>query len=550
MPSSSTQVLIIGAGPTGLFLAAELRRYGVEHRIIDRRQRPTTESRATDLQPRSLEVLERVGALARVEQRGYPIHAINIHVADGGRTPRRLARMEFAELETPFPHMLASAQRNTERGLMEHYDGLGGVVERGVELQSIDQGGRVSCTLVDHRGVAESVDCAYVVGCDGAHSSTRKLLGIPFPGESYPEHHFLADARVRWDIAKDELHGFITQGGSLMVLALPGPDEYRLFFDVEPSDPREPTLEVLRQLLAERSPIPATLDSIGWATRFRQHRRLVPRYREGRGFLAGDAAHIHSIIPGQGLNLGIQDAYNLGWKLAQVCTGVASEALLESYDAERRPLAALTLRSTHVFYRTFVLRGHIARAARDLLMPRMMSIPAVHDRTAELCSELSHHYRTSPIVHTSRARQGLKPGDRAPDVSFVDRAGVEARLFTHLASDAYSLLLFAGDGSARRAELSAVTRALAGRFGAAVRSTIVITAGDTMDLEEALWIDDHAGSIHRRYNASSGRLCLIRPDGYISYMGPLDAPPLVDFLAHPGCLLRHKRAVCGVEPQV
>lgn len=535
--SDSTQVLIVGAGPAGLMLASELQRFGVEHRIVDRLEAPTGQSRATDLQPRSLEILARCGALARVEERGSPVHAINIYSG-----PQRICRMTFAALESRYPHMLASSQADTEQALAEHYTYLGGVVERGVELLALEQGeDGATARLRGPRGDEEVVRCAWVVGCDGAHSRVRALLGVSFPGSTYPEHHMLADARVTWGIAKDELHGFLAESGHLLVLALPGPDQYRLFVDVDPDEEREPSLETFRALLAERVPVPATIHEVTWSSRFRQHRRQVDRYRVGRAFLVGDAAHIHSIIPGQGLNLAIQDAFNLGWKLALVVRGFASAELLDSYHAERHPIGRLTLRLTHVFHSTLVLRRRVARWLRDRLMPRTMAIRALHDQASALCAELSHNYRGSPVVGQERRRWplrgrlrgGPRPGDRAPDHRLAD-----GRWFSGGVSGLeHSLLLFAGDAALdaeRRRRLRALAEEITARVGAPIEARVVVP-GDAGEGEVA----DVGGALHRRYGAARGGLFLVRPDGYVAFRGPsLDARPL---LAH----LR-ERAALGV----
>lgn len=512
----STTVLVVGAGPAGLMLASELRRRGVEHRLIDRLTAPTDQSRATDLQPRSLEILARTGALGRVRERGSPVRAINIY---SGR--QQISRMAFAGLATRFPHMLASSQQNTERALGAHYEALGGSVERGVELRAMSQDeAGVDATLVGPLGESR-VRCQWIVGCDGAHSRVRALLGEPFPGSTYPEHHMLADARISWDIAKDELHGFLAPEGHVLVLALPGPDEYRLFVDVDPAEARPPSLELFRELLAARAPVPATLHAIGWSSRFRQHRRQAPRYRVGRAFLVGDAAHVHSIIPGQGLNLAIQDAYNLAWKLALVCRGGGSGALLDSYHAERHPIGRLTLQMTHVFHSSLTLRGRAARWLRDRLMPRVMALRGVHDLSAALCADLVHHYRKSPCVGEERrrwapwgprlGRRAPRPGDRAPDLELADGTW----LSDHLAALGHTLLLFGGEGDAAARRLAGLAEAAQRRSGAPIEALRVAIGRDGAGA-----LADPGGALHRLYGAQRGGFFLIRPDGHVAFRGP------------------------------
>lgn len=531
---TDTQVLIVGAGPAGLMLASELRRHGVEHRLIDHLDAPTGQSRATDLQPRTLEILAMIGALPRFLERGFPVHAINIHSG-----ARQIARMTFADLDTRFPHMLASSQCNSERALTEHYRGLGGVIERGVELLTFtDDAQGVTSRLRRRDGAEEVLRSRWVIGCDGAHSRVRQRLGLPFPGITYPEHHMLADARVTWDLAKDELHGFLAPDGHLLVLALPGSDEYRLFADIEPGETREPSRELFAEFLATRVPVPATIHEVTWTSRFRQHRRQVPHYRVGHGFLVGDAAHIHSIIPGQGANLAIQDAFNLAWKLALVCKGQAADALLDGYHHERHPIGRLTLQMTDAFHLSLVLRRRAARWLRDRLMPRMTAFKPAREQMSALCADLTHHYRGSPLVGEERrgwlrrgprlARGAPRPGERAPDLRLG--AGEATWLFDHLGSLDHSLLLFAGLGRSEaesRPRLAALAAAVQRRVRAPIQPRLIFAA-DTAGSDA---IADPGGALHRRYGALDGGLYLIRPDGHVGFRGAsLESGPLVAHL--------------------
>jgi 2-polyprenyl-6-methoxyphenol hydroxylase-like FAD-dependent oxidoreductase len=511
MSQPDALVLIVGAGPAGLALAIEAQRRGIRHRIIDRLPAPIDDSRATDLQPRSLEILARTGVLPQIIARGARVHAINIHSG-----PRPIARMTFAGLDTRYPYMMASAQRDTESALTARYLHLGGSIERGIEL--VDLASDADSAVVRlRRGEGEEIlRCAWVIGCDGAHSRVRHLIGADFPGITYPEHYMRADARMTWDIAKDELHGFLTPTGYLLVLALPGADEYRLFVDIDPSDERQPSLELFREFVAARSPIPAVLHRVERAVRFRQHRRQVPQYCVGRAILVGDAAHVHSIIPGQGLNLALQDAYNLGWKLALVCHGLADEALLRSYHAERHPIGRLTLSMTDAFHRVLVLRAPLARRIRDALFPRLMALPAVHDHATALSAELSHSYRGSPIIrraprHLLTSRAAPRPGERAPDL----RLSGDLWLSDLLSDLRHEVLFFTGprtDAPSVRAEYTRLHADLSAHTHAPFGMHLV-----SLDPAGSGLIPDVGGALHRRYGLPRGGLVVIRPDGYIAF---------------------------------
>jgi hypothetical protein len=302
----------------------------------------------------------------------------------------------------------------------------------------------------------------------------------------------------------------------------------------------QPRVEDLARLLVERGGPPATVTDAGWVTGFRIHRRIVPRYREGRVFLAGDAAHIHSPLGGQGMNTGMQDAYNLAWKLALVVEGAAREPLLDSYDAERRPVAAATLGGTDLATRILTLHNPVAREVRNRVGALLAGLDVVQRRMLAEASEIAVGYRSSPIVDEHRAsvaratvgkRVGEQPtladwvgfagaphpGDRAPDV-VLDDAMCALALFRHTGS---TLLLF--DGAAPTPEgyanLAGIARQVRERWGARVDPWIIVPRrsrpAELADVERVLL--DPNGAMHRRYGAGSECLYLVRPDGYVGF---------------------------------
>lgn len=534
--------LVVGAGPVGLVMASELARHGLSCRIIDRAEGPSTFSKAQIIHARTLECFEDMGVVPEILARGREIHGARI------MTPalEPVARVELAGIDSPYPFLLSLSQRETELVLAEHLErGRGIHVERKVALESFtEEDGVVVAKLAHEDGRIEEVRVPWLLGCDGAHSTVRKALGLPFEGQTYDLRIIQADVRVDMPVAvhEDELAIFIGPAGILGFFPLPGQKRFRILTFLEPGDERPVALETFEQLLAERGPAGASLGDPAWMVDFRIHCRLVARYRVGRAFLAGDAAHIHSPAGGQGMNMGIQDAYNLAWKLALVQKGIAKESLLDSYEAERRPVAETTLRGTDAGTRAFTtaigMKNPVAINLRNHFMSFVTSLGFVKEKAGRNISQIEVGYPKSPAVAQDQApiwnvrvvgsdeRPGLSdwihfgdgpaPGMRAPDVPIGNET-----LFDVLRGTHHTLLCFDGaaatdEGYERLSRVCAVGRA---KLGDRLKAYVVIPRGER---PEALPADvpvlfDSAGELHRRFGARSECLYLIRPDGYVAY---------------------------------
>jgi 2-polyprenyl-6-methoxyphenol hydroxylase-like FAD-dependent oxidoreductase len=523
-----TDVIIIGAGPTGLTLSLDLLRRGVPHRLIDKQPGPTVESRALVVWPRTLEVLDDLGVAAEAVSRGAPIKGFNL------MSKSRSARIDLAQmpdLGTRYPFVLGLPQRDTEAVLNEELARRGHAPERLVTFTAYrETKDGVSVTLTHADGQREEVEARYLIGCDGARSQVRSAAGIPFPGLTYEDECFIADARVTWDLPDGELRICPTESGILAFFPLPGEHHYRVL-SIHPAplgargaDLPAPTPEQFQDRVSAMAPLPVALHDISWLVRYRLHRRGVATYRKGRVILAGDAAHIHSPIGGQGMNTGIQDAYNLGWKLGLILAGRAEESLLQTYDDERHRVGELLLGGTDRAFSLIAARGKIASFVREHLTPQLGRLVMSSHRGQQLflglLSQLRINYRKSPLSRGSRdpggqraPHEGLSAGDRAPNAA-VTRAGAPEikDLADAWRGPEHALLLFvgSGDGQAIRAVASELTAAYPDLLRVLIIASARGGAGDDV-------LIDATGEAARRYGISSPRAYLLRPDKYIGY---------------------------------
>lgn len=433
---SDVDILIVGAGPTGLALAAQLEWFGAHFRIVDRSLDRARESRALAVQARTLEVLDAVGLGDRLVARGHTGTRVVIHL--GARKVVAATIGPIGAVDTRYPFILFVSQAETERILGEHLSGSGVAIERGVELVRFDARDQyVDCVLRHPGGGEERVRAAYLVGCDGAHSTVRKGSGFSFRGGSYPEDFVLGDVEADGALEPGAINSFVRGGGVAMFFPLGAPTTWRVIAmkapdpearralpapDDSPIEP--PTLGELQAVIDGPTAGSIVVRDPAWLSHFRLHHRQVAHYRRGRVFLAGDAAHIHSPVGGQGMNTGIQDAWNLGWKLALVARGVASERLLDTYEAERWPVGRTLLRYTDRAFSTFTRAmspGRLASWAREIVvprvLPRLLESSWLRTLAFRFVSELRIRYRRSPAIQGGRPRLhgGPRAGDRLPD---------------------------------------------------------------------------------------------------------------------------------------
>ncbi|MEU4495837.1 FAD-dependent monooxygenase [Streptomyces sp. NPDC023998] len=501
--SESLDVLVVGAGPTGLALAAQLRAYGARFRIIDRHLDRARESRALAIQPRTLEALAPYGVTDELVARGNPAVQLRMHFP--GRTVR-LPLFDIGVADTPYPFLLFLSQAETESVLGSHLAEAGTTVERGTELAELTaEDALVACRLRHRDGTEESVSARYVVGCDGAHSTVRDQAGIGFEGYAYPQTFLLADLEVD-GLEKGAAHAYMTEAGMLFFFPLGSPASWRMLAMRPPGTPDTESPLDVRQLQAIVDRYVGDrlhLQNPVWMTDFRLHNRGAKNYRAGRVFLAGDAAHIHSPAGAQGMNTGIQDALNLGWKLALVCQDAAPGALLDTYESERAPVGRNVLRFTDRAFTIATSRNPLLRLARTRGAPRLaplvLRLPALRAAAFRTLSQLAIHYERSPATAEGphAPRRGPRAGDRLPDTP--------GNLHAMTAAPGYHLLLA---GPREVWDTGRVAAATHGR--------------------------NHLIHVHGLGTSGPWRgiaHCLVRPDGYVAYRaGGTDLTGLLRYL--------------------
>ncbi len=439
-------VLIVGAGPTGLAAAMSLARAQVPVRLIDKATRPDPHSRAIGIQARTLELLEQHRLIEPFLDLGHRARAANLY-ANG----QRLVRLDFDPLQTRYPYMLFLDQSVTERLLTAHLATLGVEIERGVELTMFSQGAAgINATLQRSNGHTETLHPSYLIAADGAHSGVRHRLAMSFAGKTFEQTFMLADMQADVGWPDDEFHIFAS-GEGLAALFPMGKGRYRLMADhasapradgepapraaSAPADPLEsapesapasalestsapaapPSLDECRAIAAARVQHPITLTDLHWSGYFHLNSRMVEQLRVGRVFLAGDSAHVHSPAGAQGMNTGMQEAFNLGWKLARVLNGAAPDRLLDTYHIERHPIERDVLRqSSFITHMAEADHGPL-RLLRDHVMPVLAALGPLRDAARLQVSELAIQYRRSPLTLERVLDGGPRAGERAPD---------------------------------------------------------------------------------------------------------------------------------------
>jgi 2-polyprenyl-6-methoxyphenol hydroxylase-like FAD-dependent oxidoreductase len=438
----NTSTVIVGAGPVGLTLACELTRYRVPVRIVDKAPQRTDKSKAIVLWARTLELLDRgESGVAPFIEAGFKVDAVNI-VAPGGHV---VGHVKMDLVPSPYRYALMLPQSETERLLEERLQRLGVTVERSTEVTALTIGAdNVKATLRRADGREETVSADWLAGCDGAHSIVRHTLAAPFSGETMGNSDWiLADVHMKgYPFPDTEVAVYWAREGVLPIFPI-SPGRYRIIADIPPTGedhPRDPTLGEVQTIVEQRGPKGVSLFDPIWLSGFRINSRKVADYRSGRVFLSGDAAHVHSPAGGEGMNTGMQDAFNLAWKLALAVHGTCGEALLDTYSPERSGVGDEVLKNTARLTAIGTLRNPVAEELRNIVGRFALGFTPVQHAVVDQMSQVSVGYPESPMNGPGHRSLHPAPGQRmAPIADGPVFGGGDEPRFTLLASSSPSV---------------------------------------------------------------------------------------------------------------
>jgi 2-polyprenyl-6-methoxyphenol hydroxylase-like FAD-dependent oxidoreductase len=540
-----TDVVVIGAGPVGLTLANELTRHGAACRLVDKAPGIREVSKAMILHVRTQEVLAKVGAIERIRREAQPLTEVVVHAYG-----KHVGSWDLDRIDSPFPSPVILGQNRTQHALLDL------LASRGVEpswlteavSMEFDAEG-VTTTLkrsdpADPAPGGEVIRSRFVVGCEGSNSLVRRTLGFTFEGERYTGEQFIqADCRIRWALPKGRSYLFLTKVGYLMVIEFPG-DVVRIFISL-PDDraagqgaqeaarqlgatesaTEQPTLEEIAGHLTALTGFACELADPIWLARYRTSHRYANRFSQGRAFIAGDAAHVHVPIGGQGMNTGIQDAFNLGWKLAGVARGDLKPSVLDSYHAERHPVAEGLIKGTNFAYTGILHPSEAKQRAVRWFGPYLIRSSTVQNIMRSTLEELNIVYPDSPLNLDLGGATGPRPGERVLDADVVRASDLTTTSIEELTrTTSWTLMLFSG--TARGLDASQLARLASGvRSSVDDRvavSMVIASRSVPNDLHDGpVALLDPLHSAHDRYGISGPSFYLLRPDTYVAARGPL-----------------------------
>lgn len=507
-------VLIVGAGPTGLMMACELARYGISFRIIDKKAEPTATTNAAGIHARTLEILEHIGIVEQFLAAGNIADCLELNSQH-----KTLVRVPLNTFDSHFKFVLLLPQSITEKILNERLQELNHQVERTVELIDLKQEDNKVISTVKHAdGQLETIETEWVIGCDGYHSTVREKSQIEMHGSDIDQAFFVADAHVKIKSPSNFIEAFFSPGSVVALFPLPDEtgknDKFRVVANMKSLEPKKSfTDNEIRNIVHSHTEGQCEVSEIIWSSPFWIHSKLATSLQKGRIFIAGDAAHVHSPAGAQGMNTGIQDAYNLAWKLALVINKKASMHFLESYQDERYPIIKTIVNMTFKMSHLALTTNPILIALRNFFIKNIVGrSESIKKAMIKYVAQLGWNYRKSPIVdkETLTRQFMLQPGDLIVDVNIENKN----HLFDFLNNNQHNLLLFSGP-----APSSEALKNIASTYQWVTQNTdhlikVYVVTDEKIELPNI--INDTGLAIHRRYNVTEPSLCLIRPDHYIA----------------------------------
>jgi 2-polyprenyl-6-methoxyphenol hydroxylase-like FAD-dependent oxidoreductase len=503
----NTDVLIIGAGPTGLALACQLIRYGLDFRIVDKKETTTPYSKAIGVQARTLEIYEQIGLANELISLGTIAEYAQMFA--GGRKRGEVVFRELGKGLSPYPYILLVEQGLHEKLLYDHVRSQGNDVEWLSELESLSQNADgITAVLKKTGGQTEAVNAKYLVGCDGAKSSVRHLLGLKFSGSTFERMFYVADVQLAWRYGHEALQVFLMRNSLLAFFPMVGEQRYRIV-GTFPEEFAKEEGDILYAEIEERIKLDAEIElditNVNWFSTYKVHTRHVNKFSVGRCFLAGDSAHIHSPAGAQGMNTGIQDGYNLAWKLAAVLQEHSNIGLLQTYNEERLPNAKMLTQTTDRFFGLVASPNPLLVFARLYVFPYIanlaFSLDAVKRFVFPRISQIAINYRRMSLSE-DHGSFTVKAGDRMPWF----RVNGES-IYDRLHEPVFHLVLFL-DG---KSEIPPLPPDLMKSWQGQIDTTVL----------------DITSDISKIFGTTSSFFLILRPDNYIGFISDEFSPELV-----------------------
>ena len=416
-----TKVLIIGAGPTGLMAACQLKRFGIDCVILDKKEGPTTESRALVVHARSLEIYDQMGIADQAVQEGEVVKGLQFIVHD--KMVQHVPLGAVGEGLSPFPFLLILEQSKNEELLYEHLKKLGGDVWWQTELVTVSQEAERCYADVNRNGTSLRIEADWIIAADGGRSTVRHQFHIPFEGDTYEHIFYVVDTKLAWRWGHEALSVYLSKQTFMALFPMKGESRFRIvgILPLEFQNEHPEHFEQLIPYLQKEVEVPLSFSDTSWFSVYRVHHRCVENFRSGRVFFAGDAAHIHSPVGGQGMNTGLQDAYNIAWKLAYVINGFAAEKILDTYNAERLPFAKQLVHTTDRAFSVVSSDDGYNRFLRESVLPVaarfLFRFTVMRQRIFKTISQIAIKYDASQFIQNdSSGKIAVRAGERFPYV--------------------------------------------------------------------------------------------------------------------------------------
>lgn len=540
--ASPVDLLIVGAGPVGLALGIEARRHGLSCRVVEKLTERSPYSRAFVIWPATQEAFDAMGVADAIEAQAHRVTHAKLHL--GGKPTGQVDFLEDLKIETGQPCPLMLPQSETERILEERLRGLGGEVERGAELTGFTQNLEgVKAEVRQSDGTTARISARWLAGCDGAHSVVRHTLGIGFEGEALSTTFLLADVALEGPLDRDSVH-FFTQGSDVGGFIPFGEATWRVITNRQQNDPRTepPALEEIQDAIVALGLDDLSVSNPSWLSAFRIQERRAERFHLGRTFLLGDACHVHSPAGGQGMNTGIQDAFNLGWKLGLICQGASDwRSLVDSYEAERIPVAEHVLSLTSRATALMTEASPVKRFFRDQAARAALRTKRFRSQLAAQLAELDIEYEESPLFerfahwHEDFRQLGFPAGTRMRDALVFERGQSSPKSLLALSNTpGHTLLVFEGlrRQRHRQAVLEDLMKAVPSEVDVSRLQLLGISRNpEPPDIDPRIrWLHDPDGSAHQRFAAYYASWYIIRPDNVVAVRAmPAEGEPLTDY---------------------